>query len=120
MPAAPDTIDDYLVALPEEVQAIMGRIRRVIHEAVPGADEKISYAIPTVTLGGRNLVSFAAWTKHIGVYPIPAGDAGFRGDIAPYLDAKSTARFPLDAPIPYDLIGRLAGHLATERGGTTT
>ncbi len=115
MSEKPRDVDEYLLSLPPDVRPLLAQVREVIGAAVPGGVEKISYGMPMLTLGGRNLVSFAAWKNHIGVYPIPTGDASFQTEIAPYRDAKATARFPLGEPIPYDLIGRLAGHLARER-----
>jgi uncharacterized protein YdhG (YjbR/CyaY superfamily) len=115
MPEGPASVDAYIDAQSDEVRVILTAVRAAIHAAVPAGSEKISYGMPMVTLDGRNLVSFAAWKAHVGVYPIPEGDAAFQADIAPFRDAKSTARFPLDEPIPYELIGRLAAHLADER-----
>ena len=101
------TIDDYVGTFPEDVQAILEEVRRAIRKAAPAADETISYQIPTFTLNGRRLVSFAAWKRHISLYPLPAGDEAFDRELAPYRAAKSTARFPLGKPIPYNLIERL-------------
>jgi uncharacterized protein YdhG (YjbR/CyaY superfamily) len=101
------TIDEYIGSFPEDVQVILEKIRHTIRNAAPGAEEIISYGIPTFTLGGKHLVYFAAWKRYISVYPLPAGGEGFEREIAPYRAAKSTARFPLGKPIPYDLIARL-------------
>jgi uncharacterized protein YdhG (YjbR/CyaY superfamily) len=109
------TVDEYIVSCPDEVQGVLREIRRTILSAVPAASEKISYQIPTMTFNGRNLVHFGAWKNHVAVYPLPADDI-LRAELAPYLTGKATVRFPLTAPIPYDLIGRLAAQLATERG----
>jgi uncharacterized protein YdhG (YjbR/CyaY superfamily) len=110
------TVDDYIASRPEAVQPVLTEIRTAVLAAVPGAGEKIAYSIPTVTLQGRNLLSYAAWATHIGVYPIPEGDDDFRAAIAPFRDAKSTARFPLKEPVPVALIVTMAGHLAREQG----
>ena len=112
----PRDVDEYLQSLPADVRPLLAQVREVIGAAVPGGVEKISYGMPMLTLDGRNLVSFAAWKNHIGVYPIPAGDDSFQAEIAPYRDVKATARFPLGEPIPYDLIARIATLLAAERG----
>lgn len=101
------TSDEYIGACPAEVQAILQQVRRAAHSAAPGAGESISYGIPTLTLGGRDLVSFAAWKRHIGFYPLPALDEALAQQIAPYRAAKSSLRFPLNQPLPYDLIARL-------------
>lgn len=105
--AAPSTIDEYIAGFPDHVQEILKKIRSVIHEAAPDAKEAMSYAMPTFRLNGRYLVYFAAYQKHIGMYPIPAGDAAFNADIAPYTAGKGTLRFPLDQPIPFDLIRKM-------------
>jgi uncharacterized protein YdhG (YjbR/CyaY superfamily) len=108
------TIDEYIAGAPEDVRPVLERIRRTIHEAVPGAGEKISYNMPTITVDGQYLVYFAAWKHHISVYPIPR--SGLEDELAPYLAAKGTLRFPLKTPIPYELIGRVAQRLRDEKG----
>lgn len=118
-PPAKD-IDAYIAGFPEPVQELLQKIRLTIRQAAPEAEETIKYAIPTFTLKG-NLISLAAYKKHIGLYPAPAGDESFRKELSPYLAAKSTIRFPLDKPIPFDLIAkivtfRVKEHL--ERGAT--
>lgn len=111
----PATIDDYIDTLPADVQAILLEVRRRIRNALPTADEAISYGIPTFTLGGRYLVYFAGWKHHISVYPVPTGDAAFERKIEPYRAGKGTLKFPLREPIPYDLIERVASLLLEER-----
>jgi uncharacterized protein YdhG (YjbR/CyaY superfamily) len=109
------SIDEYIASFPDDARAVLETVRRTAHGAVPDAGEKISYQMPTITRGGRNLVHFAAWKNHLSIYPVPAGDADFERDIAPYLSGKGTARFQFDEPIPYDLIGRLVALLAQTR-----
>ena len=75
----------------------------------------MSYQMPTFTLGGKHLVYVAAWKRHISVYPVPTGEAAFERDIAPYRAAKGTLRFPLNEPIPYDLIDRVMAQLVVSR-----
>ena len=99
-------MDEYIAGFPDDVQEILEKIRAAIREAAPDAEETIKYQIPTFTLNG-NLVSFAAYKKHIGLYPVPAGNEKFRKELAAYRAAKSSVRFPLDQPIPFDLIGKL-------------
>lgn len=106
MPNPSKEVDDYIAGHLPEVQKRLNKIRSTIRKAVPEAEETIKYGIPTYVLHG-NLVSFAAYKQHIGVYPIPAGDAGFQAALDPYHTMKSTARFPHDAAVPYDLIERL-------------
>jgi len=104
-PAAPD-IDAYIARFAPEVQEILRRVRAVIREAAPDATEAIKYEIPTFVLHA-NLVHFAAFTNHLGFYPTPAGIEAFQEELAPYAAGKGTIRFPLDQPIPYDLIRRV-------------
>ncbi|HSJ89685.1 MAG TPA: DUF1801 domain-containing protein, partial [Anaerolineales bacterium] len=78
----------------------------LVHEIAPGAQEKISYQMPTFTLHG-NLVHFAAFQKHIGFYPTPSGTEKFKKEIASYKAAKGSIQFPLDRPIPYELITKI-------------
>ena len=102
------TIDAYINSCPADVQVMLEQVRRTIRAAVPAAGEAISYAMPTITLNGRDLVSFAAWKHHIALYPIPAADDdAFERELAPYRAARGTLRFPLANPVPYDLIQRL-------------
>jgi uncharacterized protein YdhG (YjbR/CyaY superfamily) len=101
------TIDDYISAQPSGVQFILDRVRSTIQSAAPGARERISYQMPTITLNGRDLVYFAAWKHHIALYPIPAADEAFERQLAPYRAAKGTLRIPLTKPVPYDFIHRL-------------
>lgn len=103
---APENIDEYINGFPSNVQKILQRIRKTIQKAAPAAEEAISYAIPTFRLNG-NLVHFAAYQNHVGLYPAPRGVAEFIDDMARYEGGKGTARFPLDEPIPYELIARI-------------
>ncbi len=109
------TIDDYINTFPEDVQSILEQVRRTVRHAASGADETISYQMPTLTLDGRDLVYFAAWKHHISLYPVPTGDEAFARELAPYRAAKGTVRFPLRKPIPYDLIERLVAFRVKER-----
>jgi uncharacterized protein YdhG (YjbR/CyaY superfamily) len=109
------TIDEYISSCPADVQPILEQVRRTIRAAVPAAGETISYGIPTITCNGRDLVSFAAWKHHIGLYPLPTVDEAFAQELAPYRAAKSTVRFPLGQPLPDDIIARLAALHFTQR-----
>jgi uncharacterized protein YdhG (YjbR/CyaY superfamily) len=99
----PKNIDEYIAGFPDDVQEKLQQIRMTIKEAAPDAEEKISYQMPTLYLKG-NLVHFAAFKKHIGFYPTPTGTERFQKELAAYKVSKGTARFPLDKPIPFDLI----------------
>jgi uncharacterized protein YdhG (YjbR/CyaY superfamily) len=103
---APKNIDEYIAGFPDDVQEILEMIRRTIRKAAPDAEEKISYEMPAFTLNG-NLIHFAAYTKHIGLYPAPTGTEEFNRELSAYRAAKSSVRFPLDKPIPFDLISRI-------------
>lgn len=112
-------VDEYLRRLPADVEVIMAEVRRRLHRSIPDAGEKISYQMPTITMDGTSLVHFAAWKKHLSIYPVPPGDAAFDAAIAPYRASEGTAKFPYADPIPYDLIERM-GQLFVEqrrRGG---
>jgi uncharacterized protein YdhG (YjbR/CyaY superfamily) len=103
-------VDGYVRGLPEAVRPVVEEIRQAIHRAVPGVGETISYHMPTFTLDGRRIVHLAAWKQHISIYPAPEGILD--EELAPYRSDKSTLKFPLRRPIPYDLIGRVAAALA--------
>lgn len=112
-----NSVDEYIASFPVDVQGTLQEIRRRCSAAVPGSGEVISYGIPTITLDGKYVVYFAGWAHHISVYPVPAGDADFEAEIAPYRSAKGTLKFPLDKPIPYEIIEKTAALLAAERRG---
>jgi uncharacterized protein YdhG (YjbR/CyaY superfamily) len=103
----PKNIDEYIAGFPDDVQKILERIRMTISKAAPGAEETISYQIPTFTLEGDYLVYFAAYKKHIGLYPAPRGIEKFKKELSVYEGGKGTVRFPLDKPIPFDLISKI-------------
>jgi uncharacterized protein YdhG (YjbR/CyaY superfamily) len=104
--AAPASIDDYIATFPVDVQKRLQSIRRAIRKAAPEAEEKISYRIPAFTLGG-NLIYFAAFGNHIGVYPGAAAIVAMKADLQGYRTAKGTVQFPLDQPLPLPLIEKL-------------
>lgn len=108
------SIDDYISALPTDVQVILTEVRLTIRRAVPAAEETISYNMPTFTLDGKVLVHLAAWKRFLSLYPVPAVDEALEREIAPYRAARSTLRFPYDRPIPYALIGRLVARKAMD------
>ena len=102
----PKNIDDYIAGFPQEVQQKLEKIRETIRDAAPDAVEKISYQMPTFALEG-NLVHFAAFKHHIGFYPAPRGIEAFQEELSAYEGGKGSVKFPLDEPIPYDLIRRI-------------
>ena len=105
----PHSIDEYISTFSPEVQAILEKIRLTIRNAAPGAEETISYRMPAFRLNGI-LVYFAAFRKHIGLYPPVRGDAQLLNAISPYARPKGNLQFPLNQPIPYNLIARIVKH----------
>jgi uncharacterized protein YdhG (YjbR/CyaY superfamily) len=103
---APRNIDEYIASFSLEVRSILEKIRLTIREAAPEAEEKISYQMPTFALLG-NLIHFAAFKTHIGLYPPVKGDEKLRAEISRYQGEKGNLKFPLDEPIPYTLISRI-------------
>jgi uncharacterized protein YdhG (YjbR/CyaY superfamily) len=112
-PIAPQNIDEYIANFPKDIQEILEKIRAVVKTVAPDAEEKISYQMPTFFLNG-NLVHFAAFKKHIGLYPTPSGITEFNDQLLAYVKAKGSVQFPLDQPIPYDLIGKITAFRAEE------
>jgi uncharacterized protein YdhG (YjbR/CyaY superfamily) len=100
------SVDEYIGTFPEEVQSILTTLRQTIKQAAPEAEELISYNMPAFKQNGF-LVSYAAWKKHIGMYPVPVGNEAFQKAIAPFTTEKSTAQFPLKQPMPLELIAQL-------------
>ena len=99
-------IDEYIAYFPTDVQELLQKIRMAIREAAPDAEETIKYRMPTFTLKG-NLVHFAAHKRHIGFYPTPSAIEKFQHELSAYEGAKGSVQFPLDKPIPYDLISEI-------------
>jgi uncharacterized protein YdhG (YjbR/CyaY superfamily) len=104
---SPSTIDEYISGFPGDVQVILEKIRETIKKAAPKAEETISYGIPTFTLRDTYLIYFAAYKKHIAIYPVPAGSEEFKKEVSSYRAGKGTLRFPLDQPLPYPLIRKI-------------
>lgn len=102
----PKDIDGYISQFPADVQAILMQVRETINNAAPDAKEVISYQMPAFKQHGI-LVYFAAWKKHIGLYPPITGDKTIEKAVARYAGPKGNLQFPLDEPIPYDLIERI-------------
>lgn len=101
------TMDEYIKTFPEDVQGILEKMRQTIGKAAPEATEAISYQMPTFKLNGKNLVHFAAWKNHIGFYPTPSGTEAFKKELSRYKGAKGSVQFPLEEPIPYDLVKKV-------------
>ena len=105
-PAKPKDIDGYFSQFPSDVQAILERVRKTINHAAPDAKETISYMMPAFKQHGI-LVYFAAWKKHIGLYPPISGDKALERAVGRYAGPKGNLQFPLDEPMPLDLIERI-------------
>jgi uncharacterized protein YdhG (YjbR/CyaY superfamily) len=99
-------INEFIAEFPEEVQAILQKIRKTIQQAAPDAKEAIKYGMPTFVLNG-NLVHFAAYKNHIGFYPAPTGIDAFIKELEVYRTGKGTIQFQIDKPIPFDLIAKV-------------
>jgi uncharacterized protein YdhG (YjbR/CyaY superfamily) len=111
------TMDEYITTFPEDVQGVLEKIRQTIRKTVPAADETISYQIPTFKLDGKYLVYFAGYKNHVSLYPIPSGKEILK-ELAPYKAGKGTVRFPLDEPIPYDLVKKIVTFRLSESQDT--
>jgi uncharacterized protein YdhG (YjbR/CyaY superfamily) len=108
------TIDEYIAEFPKNVRDVLEELRQVISESAPGAKEAISYGMPTFKLNG-NLVHFAAWKNHVGFYPAgPSAIEAFKEELAPFKQSKGTVQFPLDKPIPFDLVKKIVNFRAKQ------
>ncbi|HBN08711.1 MAG TPA: hypothetical protein DD435_08705 [Cyanobacteria bacterium UBA8530] len=105
-PISSGSIDEYISKFPSEVQEILKTLRKVIKDSAPEAEEKISYQMPTLALHG-NLVHFAAFKNHIGFYPTPSGIEAYKNELSEYKGAKGSIQFPLEKPLPYELISKI-------------
>ncbi|WP_031527509.1 iron chaperone [Dyadobacter crusticola] len=103
-----ETVDAYLASLPEETATKLEQIRQTIREVVPGAEEVISYQIPTFKLNGRYLIYYAGWKKHIALYPV-SGEMveGLKEELAGYKGSKGSVHFPLNKEMPLDLVRKI-------------
>lgn len=102
----PKNIDEYIASFPKDVQVILVKLRATIKKAAPAAEEVISYHMPAFKYHGM-LAYFAARKDHIGFYPAPTGIEAFKKEISAYQSGKGTLRFPLDKPLPFNLIARI-------------
>src|SRR5688500_7337684 len=99
-------VDEYISGYPADVRIVLEDIRRTVREAVPEAEETIRYGMPTYLLNGH-LVYFAGYARHVGFYPAPRNHPTFEEELAPYASGRGTLKFPLNRPVPLDLIRRL-------------
>jgi uncharacterized protein YdhG (YjbR/CyaY superfamily) len=101
------TIDDYIASFPKNVRVLLEKLRETIQGTASGAVEAIRYGIPTFQLNEKNLVHFAAFKNHIGLYPTPSAIATFKKELSGYKQAKGSVQFPLNEPIPFSLIKKI-------------
>jgi uncharacterized protein YdhG (YjbR/CyaY superfamily) len=100
------SVDDYISTFPEATQDVLEEMRRRVLAALPEAEERISYQIPTFALDGQYVLYIAGWKNHVSIYPIPDGDEALVAELAPYLSGRSTLKLPLEQPVPWELIDR--------------
>lgn len=105
------TVEDYLDSLAPDTRRVVGEVRATIHAALPGATDTISYDMPTVEVDGHRVVHYAGWKHHLSLYPAP-DDPQLADEIAPYVAGKGTLKFPLDRPVPLDLVARVVVSLS--------
>jgi uncharacterized protein YdhG (YjbR/CyaY superfamily) len=103
-PNAPTTIDEYIAGFPDDIQLILNQVRSIVKRAAPEAEESICYGMPAYKLYGRPLVYFAGFKNHIGFYATPTGHAEFAKELSKYKQGKGSVQFPVDQPMPLDLI----------------
>lgn len=108
-----NSIDEYIATFPKETRKILVEIRETIKTAAPDAEEKISYQMPTFYLNG-NLIHFAAFKNHIGIYPTPSGTEAFKRELSKYQGAKGSVRLPIKEPMPLKLIAKIVKFRVTE------
>ena len=113
------TVDEYLSAFPAGTKKILQQVRKTIKQAAPGAEEVISYNMPAFKLNGM-LVFFAGYENHIGFYPTPSGIEAFKKELSDYKQAKGSVQFPLDEPMPLDLITKIVKYRVKENAGKAT
>lgn len=114
------SIDEYIAEFPPATQAVLQEVRALIRAAAPDATETISYAIPTFDLNGKHLVHFAGYATHVGFYPIPSGMEAFKEELKQYKQGKGSVQFPLDQPMPADLIRRIVEFRVEENARRST
>jgi uncharacterized protein YdhG (YjbR/CyaY superfamily) len=113
----PKSVDEYIVSFPKEVQAVLQEIRVTIKEAAPDAEETISYDMPTFNLNGKYLIYFAGWKKHVALYPVDGKIATeLSEELAGYKGTKGSVHFPLNKPMPLDLIRKIVALRIAENG----
>jgi len=108
------TVDTYIQGFPEEVRELLRKVRSTISQNAPEAVEGIAYGMPAYKANGKPLVYFAGYRSHLGFYATPSGHEAFAKELSRYKQGKGSVQFPLDKPIPYDLIGRIVAFRVKE------
>ena len=111
---APITIDEYIAGFPVDIQLILDQVRSTIKQAAPDAEESIGYGMPAYKTHGRPLVYFAAFKNHIGFYATPTGHAEFAKELSKYKQGKGSVQFPIDQPMPLELIAQVVAFRVIE------
>jgi uncharacterized protein YdhG (YjbR/CyaY superfamily) len=119
MNTAYKTVDEYIQTFPKDIQELLKQIRAAIKTTAPEAVESISYGMPAYKTNGRPLVYFAGFKKHIGFYATPAGHVAFADELSKYKQGKGSVQFPLDQPIPLDLLKRIVAFRVKENAAKT-
>lgn len=109
-----NAVDEYIVTYPEDIKKILKQIRAIIKENAPDAVESMSYGMPAYKVHGRLLVYFAAFKNHIGFYATPSGHTEFKEELSKYKQGKGSVQFPLDKPIPFDLMRQIVAFRVEE------
>ncbi|MBN2881838.1 DUF1801 domain-containing protein [Candidatus Woesearchaeota archaeon] len=99
--------DEYISTFPEDVQTILQKVRTIVKKAVPKSDEAMVYGVPGFKLNGKNLVAYAAFKSHLGIYPEPEAIIHFKKELEIYETSKGAIKFPLDKQIPFSLIEKI-------------
>jgi uncharacterized protein YdhG (YjbR/CyaY superfamily) len=113
--AKPANIDAYVAAFPGDVQKILEQVRLTVRKAAPGADETISYGMPAFRYKGRVIIYFAGYKNHIGIYATPSGHAAFAKELSKYKQGRGSVQFPVDKPMPLNLIARMVKFRAQQQ-----
>ena len=114
MATTPATVDEYIVQYPVEVRSILERIRALVHRLSPRpVSEQIKYGMPAMVIEGRHTIYFAAWKKHVGVYPVHKAPSALERDLEEYRSDKDTVKFPFKKPVDWELVERLVEFLLT-------
>jgi uncharacterized protein YdhG (YjbR/CyaY superfamily) len=102
-----DSVDAYIANFPPQTQEILLKIRKIVHKQTQDAGERISYGIPTFTINGKYFIYMAAYPKHVSIYPLRAGSTLFDKELKPYHSGTATIKFPLNKPIPWELVRKI-------------